>query len=150
MKAGCHKKPAELPRRVSLSGLWLSRQTQALAGRPEVHITTMEANYGCATKFSMIRHEFLITGLLRDGTARGRAWARVRALSTSAFALFRGRRPDRHGRTRDFAGGRRRVWAQQMGNRLRAENTPLSRSVGRGGWGVAISSRGPTLDGRRG
>jgi hypothetical protein len=39
-------------------------------------------------------------------------------LSISEFPYFRRRRPDRHGRTRGFAGGRRRVGAQQIGDPL--------------------------------
>ena len=40
------------------------------------------------------------------------------AFSISEFPYFRRRRPDRHGRTRGFAGRRRRVGSQQIGNPL--------------------------------
>jgi hypothetical protein len=59
-RSGCHKKPAELPRRV-LSGLWLSRQTQASAGRPESAPQNCRSELWLRNEIRVVCDEFLTT-----------------------------------------------------------------------------------------
>jgi hypothetical protein len=84
---------------------------------------------------------------LADPLPTGAFGERSFRLSISEFPYFRRRRPDRHGRTRGFAGGRRRVGAQQIGDPLEGGEHALVLFGRRRRLGAVISSGGSALGG---